>query len=413
MVDYNPATAAPTQVRPFEGFPSTGTPVTAAWLNHVDDVLDDAIGPTGRLALLEGSRNARGPLEGATLYAYSHSYTATTSNNSGTGAAGNLATRAAARKLMTFTNRAVSGIRMVHAPASASLVRNVLAGASAWTPNTRGLVLLCCSLNDAAVYGASAPHLRNYEHAVRTILAVTRSKAKVAAASAAWVYSPNWTSSATSALTSTNRFETTTTASYAELNVTGDAVDLLLTLRSAGNGVYTVTSNGSTVATVSTMNNTMGVDYGAAAICLSGLGAGTHTIRITLTSGSWLGVDAAFIPSATPPPALVLGEGTVTAAGYTSVPTSYLPVLDSVAGEFPNAIYVPAEPGWDEATMLREDGLHPNDRGAAYLATTVLDALSDLPWSNGLNLLTTQPSYSAPTPPSVPSGGQNGLGSSG
>lgn len=354
--------------------------------------------------------NGPGPLEGVVNYAYGHSYIATTSNNTGSGAAGNFNTRLAARKAMTFTNRATSGIRLIHAPASASLIRNVLSGSVAWTPNTRGLVTFCCTVNDVAAYGTSAAHLRSYEHALRTFLAVTRSKAKVAAASAAWVYSANWTSNATSALTSTNRFETTTTGSYAETNVTGASVDLLLTLRSTANGSYTITSDGVTVATVTSMNTTMGIDYGAAVIALSGLGSGTHTIRITLTSGTWLGVDAAFIPSESPTPTVMVGEGAPTAGGYTSLGSSWLPILSSVTAEFSHALYVTPS-GWDGATMLREDGLHPNDKGASYLATAVLDAADPwLSWSNGLDVLTTAPSYSAPSAPATPSGGQNGLG---
>jgi hypothetical protein len=355
--------------------------------------------------------NNPGPLEGMLLYAYGHSYLATTSNNTSTGAAGNLGTRLAARKAMTFTNRATSGIRLVHQAASASLIRNVLSGGSAWTPNTRGCVLFCDTLNDVAAYGTTAAYLRNYEHALRTFLAVTRSKAKVAAASAAWVYSANWTSTATSALTSTNRFETTTTGSYAQFNVTGSAVDLLLTIKSGGNGTYTIASDGTTVATVSSLNNTMGVDVGAAAVALTGLGSGTHLIQITLTSGTYLGVDAAFIPSETPPPVLMFGEGAVTASGYTSLASSWLPILSSVTAEFPNALYVTPGAGWDNTTMLIADGLHPNDKGASYIAGTILDAADPwIAWGNGLNVLGTAPSYSAPSAPTTPSGGQNGLG---
>jgi hypothetical protein len=358
--------------------------------------------------------NSPGPLEGMLLYAYGHSYLATTSNNTTTGAGGNFGTRLAARRAMTFTNRAVSGIRLVHQAASSSLIRNVLSGGSAWTPNTRGVVLFCDTVNDVSAYGTTAAYLRSYEHAVRTFLAVTRSKAKVAAASAAWVYSANWTSTATSALTSTNRFETTTTGSYAQFNVTGSAVDLLLTIKSGGNGTYTITSDGTTVATVSSMNTTMGVDVGAATITLSGLGSGTHLIQVTLTSGTYLGVDAAFIPSETPPPVIMYGEGAVTASGYTSLAGTWLPILSSVTAEFPHALYVGAGSGWDNTTMLREDGLHPNDKGASYIAARILDAVDPwVGWSNGLNILTTAPSYSAPSAPTTPSGGQNGLGVAG
>lgn len=55
MVDYNPASAAAGQVLPFEDLPSTDTPVSADWLNHVDDVLDDIAASTGRVPILEAA----------------------------------------------------------------------------------------------------------------------------------------------------------------------------------------------------------------------------------------------------------------------------------------------------------------------------------------------------------------------
>lgn len=360
--------------------------------------------------------NDVGPLEGMTAYSYGHSYNNAT-YNTGIGAAGSWIMRLADRKRMTLVGRAQDGLRMI--ATGDSVARRVLSGGQVWTPNTRGLITLCCTYNDAASYGTDAASVRSFGHAVRTFLAATRSKAKITAASAAWVYSAGWTSSATSAITSTNRIQTTTVGAYAEVNVVGDKADLLLTLRAAGNGVYTITSGGSTVATVSTMNTTMGIDYTPAAISLSGLGSGTHTLRITLTSGTWLGVDGLFIPSETPPPVILLGEGTITGASAgigATIRATYLPVMSSVAAEFPNAVYVDSDDAsWSSTTMAIFDGVHPNDHGASVLATLVLNTIAtDVDWSNGLNTIAgTSPSYSAPAAPSTPGGGQNGAGVAG
>lgn len=53
MVDYDPTTAAPGQVIPFEDLPSTDTPVTAAWLNHLHNVIADVAGNNARLEDVE------------------------------------------------------------------------------------------------------------------------------------------------------------------------------------------------------------------------------------------------------------------------------------------------------------------------------------------------------------------------
>lgn len=58
MVDYNPAVSAASQVLPFEALPSEDTPVTADWLNHVDDVLEDIAAASGRIADLEAGGGA-------------------------------------------------------------------------------------------------------------------------------------------------------------------------------------------------------------------------------------------------------------------------------------------------------------------------------------------------------------------
>jgi lysophospholipase L1-like esterase len=48
--------------------------------------------------------------------------------------------------------------------------------------------------------------------------------------------------------------------------------------------------------------------------------------------------------------------------------------LRRVAAEHPGVLVVPV-PGWDAATMLADDTVHPNDAGHAYLATAVLEAV--------------------------------------
>jgi hypothetical protein len=57
VVDYSPPAE---QVLPFENLPSEDTPLTAEWLNHVDAVLANVAGATGRVATLETVATAEG-----------------------------------------------------------------------------------------------------------------------------------------------------------------------------------------------------------------------------------------------------------------------------------------------------------------------------------------------------------------
>jgi hypothetical protein len=53
VVDYNPAVSAAGQVFPLVDLPSTSTPITAAWLNHIDDVLEDVAASGARIPDVE------------------------------------------------------------------------------------------------------------------------------------------------------------------------------------------------------------------------------------------------------------------------------------------------------------------------------------------------------------------------
>lgn len=55
MVDYDPTVSAAAQVFPLEDLPSTDTPVTAAWLNHLSAVLADIAATGGRIPVLEAA----------------------------------------------------------------------------------------------------------------------------------------------------------------------------------------------------------------------------------------------------------------------------------------------------------------------------------------------------------------------
>lgn len=98
------------------------------------------------------------------------------------------------------------------------------------------------------------------------------------------------------------------------------------------------------------------------------------------------------------PTVVVIKATTSTPAGYalySPPPTNadvatYNALTDQVVAEFPrDGSIVVADPladGWRPETMTCRDGLHPNDRGQAHIAASVLKALDRAPYRVGLNL---------------------------
>lgn len=320
-----------------------------------------------------------------------------------------------------ITNRGVSG------RTSGDIANLILGGASSWALRTKALAILCCTINDVTLFDGSAAARRGYAHAWRTLLSVITANGVVAANTSTFVYSPGWvteavvgTSSspqaATANSTSGTRWKTTTVGAYAEFSFTGTGVDVILTARAEGAGLATFTE-GATARGSLDLSATVAQDV-PAVHKIRGLSAGTHTIRATLASGASLTIDSYRVPSSAPAPVLVLGEPQV-------IPTSsdhptYLADVETLKGdlamlvaEYPSAKYLDLnQPGWSTSTMLVADGKHPQDHGSAWIASKVVDALSRMPYSTGLNVLAASypAAYVAPVGPAVPSGGQDGTG---
>lgn len=138
------------------------------------------------------------------------------------------------------------------------------------------------------------------------------------------------------------------------------------TLRVSQNGVEVAVASldGQTVMTPNEANN----GVAPVVIRLPNLRAGTVTVTVDHAglAGQVLAIIDALLPqSATP--RTIIGVKPVTLNAPThdkpDLLAYYRTVPDAIRDEFPNFLSVDPQPGWNRATMLGPDGLHPNVAG--------------------------------------------------
>lgn len=297
-----------------------------------------------------------------------------------------------------------------------------LSGTNAWVARTRAFVLACCTINDLTIYQGTAASQRGYGYAWGSILSMVTANAIIAANTVDVVYSPGWSKVAVSRTSgqgsSTNstggeQFTTTTAGSYLEFALTGPEVDVVLMARAAGAGLATATISGATVGTLDLTAAT--AQDTPAVLKLRGLGAGTRTVRVTLTSGARMTLDSIRIPAANPVSGVILGEPPITATNYPNYLTdlaAFKADLAALVADYPTLGWLDLDlPDFTAASHLY-DGKHPSDIGADWIAGRVVRAAKATPWTSGLHKISTpqDAEYIHPTPPPVPSGGQPGAG---
>lgn len=261
---------------------------------------------------------------------------------------------------------------------------------STWTTGSRGLVTLICLINDVSLFDSSTT---TTVEAFRSCLVYLTAQSIASITSIAVVFGPGWTSGVSS-----------TANSYVDLAWIGDAAYILIGFTaSAGGTVVIKNSAGTTLATVVTGG--YGADF-TGSVLMSGFGAGNHTVRLTLSSGTATIVGIATL-SPTPPVIAWLQEGAIT--GFTTsqntlMMTTYPTAMRSMLGGFPSVIQIPFDAGWDSSTMLGSDSKHPNDKGHAYWARRVQAVLAAaIPnFQQGLNrMLAASSNIATYTPPAA------------
>ncbi|UOK18354.1 esterase [Arthrobacter phage BruhMoment] len=345
-------------------------------------------------------------LQGIPLFVYGNSYTQPPVSGRAT-IGGDWPARVASRLHMgALANRGLSGSVMGQV---AYEINNNVSGATpsrTWSQGTRGLVVIEEVVNDCVTFGSSAKAQTAYAMALRTCIELLSAGTRYDAPNAAFSYTGTWTSGTAWLKNSGKR--STVNGSKVTFSVTGDAVTLYW-MGNTGTTDYvtaTVKSGGVQVATIDTRNQMdaynspgsvgTGIDVNLCCTRLTGLGAGTHSIEVALTSvvgtkGFYF--DGYSTPAAEPPQIILVKEGIISSYlpnGSDAARTAFNGIIGTVAAEYPANVSV-ADPGanWDSSCLYPNDGVgnHPNDKGNSVLADAVADAALALGFRNGMHIL--------------------------
>lgn len=280
-----------------------------------------------------------------------------------------------------MANRAVAGTR------SDQILSAVKTN---WSPNSRGIVGIAAGLfNDSTQYGDTTGTTTAAE-AFRSIFEYLTARARVDTNSVSWGFSTgDWTAGASSTVTA-----------EAYLTFTGDAVVLLVEAATGAGGTLLVENEtGTDLATITTGGYKQAFTK---SVRLTGFGAGTHSIRLTLTAGSAT-ITGALIPGDTPPMVVWLVPPARAISGANNTLTaSYVAAVTPVADSF-GVFKVTTDGSWSTATMIGPDQGHPNDLGNSYLADLIDKAVraTDPQIHQGLNQLTQKGASAAYTAPAM------------
>jgi hypothetical protein len=299
-------------------------------------------------------------------------------NNAG-GSSADLTTAFAFRvcsrlRTQTLTDRSVSATR------SDQIQQRI---ASTWTAPGRGVVFLADNLLNDAMQNRNTVTYRETSRSSLLYL----SALNISGPTAANVqYGPGWTAGVSSVANS-----------YADIAFTGDAVTIVALAGTTG-GVYRIRDSSGTVrATVTTSGwaDTFGL-----ATPLTGFGAGNHSVRVEVVSGTVTLVNT-LVPSTTPPLIVWNIPGDLAGAVGTAQNSKFPPfrtVAAEIAALFPNVVLVPAGAGWNPDLYLSTDQTHLNDAGNAYVAAQLIAALRGTPFAHGLNRMIVPSAYTLPAP---------------
>jgi hypothetical protein len=323
--------------------------------------------PTGGSAASQPFASA---LEMVKLYGFGHSYMLGQNVDSLTGFINRLGVR---HRVASTTNSGVGGTR----------TDQILTAVKSGFPvGSRGAVGLIEVYNDVGQYGDTAGAL-TAAACFRAQLAHLTAGWSVTYTDGAFAFGTGWTTGATS-----------TDGAYVDFAFTGDTAHVQVSCTTAAGGTLTG-SGGQSLSVGGYKQNFTGV------LTLSGYGAGDHVVRLTATGGS-VTVVGAYFPTPTPPLVVWVKEAPSpgqTSAAKTLLTDTYLPALQTVANAFPSVLVVDlTAAGWNSATMIGPDSIHPNDVGHKFIADQIDAAIAGQPQRQGLNIVSwlTIPVYTGP-----------------
>ncbi len=253
------------------------------------------------------------------------------------------------------------------------------------TPSASKKYTLMIGTNDIRTYKNDAGKKEYFKRFLRQSVAWPALLSKVKARDAGMTYTGTWSN------TAVNSFGKYTTANgaTAQATVSGNSAyvcyiiqnyagtDSAVNVEIDSNLVGTLSANGSSPS----MNTVNGSTYSSACQRYTGLGAGSHTVKLTVTSanGKYFYLDyIAGSAQASTPKILLSNIIRMTSAAYTSfgitdaTTDAYNDIIDDLIAEFSadglNVTLVDNHAVIDPATDLQGDGVHPDASGEADIA---------------------------------------------
>jgi hypothetical protein len=290
--------------------------------------------------------------------------------------------------LASMGNLATSGYRMQD-----TAIIAVKAGAKQWTAGTKGVVVVGDLLNNL-IEADDAVNRATALESCRALVALLQASSRIEQTAFTLSTTPYaWVNAASTqgyASGGTLALVGDVDGAYADITVGAGTQYLLLhgadgtTLKS---GKITIMQGATNVGEKvlngvarTTTYNTNGL--APVVVKISGHTAGT--VRATYTLDGRTGTNCfldALLPQSTTPPLVVLVKPPqVSASSHTAGKANLLTYLrtipDTVAAEFPNVVVVdPHLYGWDPATCLGADLLHPNELGQETMANAVVSTI--------------------------------------
>lgn len=258
----------------------------------------------------------------------------------------------------------------------------------AWDGRYAGLCFGVSTINDNYWKNSDAASLRCHAIAWKTLVAIY-AQGTIIGASALTATGTWTTDTITPVLSGSGVFQdaadgtrrtSSTVGDYVETSVTvtsAGVVDAILIHPAAGGGTVTLSIDGTVRATYA-MTDTLTQDT-PAVLTATGISAGAHTARLTVTAGT-VSVDSIRVRTATPPALVILCEKYPTTPGNNS--QGHADRLDEMyASIIAAAATSPAasvcnlndyDNGYNAATMWRTDGAHFNNQGQGWAADQIM-----------------------------------------
>lgn len=319
--------------------------------------------------------------EASSLYIFGHSYT----NGEGLADPSTSYPRLVADERHYFLHpRGVNG-SLVHEAAE----RLYGTGLASWGTGTAGDVLIQANLNTARDFGVNALALATSRSSMRVMLATVNASRRIEDSNPSNTYGGSWHTRKMSWVSGGAAHVTARNNAYVQFKAAGGEYVSVRGVPGAGIGIrVSDRTAGSTFAHIKTGGRVhRAYDHdGIPLIYRIPASMAGHVIRLTKESGTGTFTFDARLPQRRLLNRVILVKephladyslSTSHPYGSDASIDAFNHVLDLVALEFPNAMTVDLNrAGWDPATHLQPDGVHPNEAGSKFIADTIEMAYS-------------------------------------